>query len=120
MTEHKYMSFAETFDVPEGGDLELAEGLFEDDHTYCIAIPKNNKLGQEVGDGGSTSKGVKLEDHDHSNADSVFHKHGLGGHVTLPNQPLSVSKEKSMKSIVFLIAILIAIYAAWLSRDLNY
>lgn len=127
MTEHKYVSFAETFDVPEGADLELAEGMFEDDQIYCIVIPKNDKLGQEVGDGGSTSKGVKLEDHDHSKdnkVDSVFHKHGFGGHVTLPNQPslpFSVtSKEKSMKRIVFIIMILIALYAAWLNRDDNY
>lgn len=40
MTEHKYVSFEETFEVPNDAKLEDASGMFEDGQIYCIAIPK--------------------------------------------------------------------------------
>ncbi|KAK6128232.1 hypothetical protein DH2020_038036 [Rehmannia glutinosa] len=49
LTEHKYISFEETFEVPNNADLEEASGLFEDDgQIYCITIPKKQE-GQRIG-----------------------------------------------------------------------
>ncbi|CAA0826630.1 Unknown protein [Striga hermonthica] len=40
VSEHKYISFEETFEVPNNGDLDEASGSFEDNQIYCITIPK--------------------------------------------------------------------------------
>ncbi|KAH6758418.1 hypothetical protein C2S51_018653 [Perilla frutescens var. frutescens] len=40
VSEHKHMSFDETYDVPNDANLEDASGMFEDGQIYCVAIPK--------------------------------------------------------------------------------
>ena len=107
ITEHKYLSFEETFDVPDGANLELAEGIFEDEQIYCVTIPKSNKLGQQVS--GSDSKRVKFDDHDQNK----YKKNDLNER---PRPSSVIETQNSMKKIAFLIAILVAIYAAWLNR----
>ncbi|XP_051133334.1 uncharacterized protein LOC127252981 [Andrographis paniculata] len=47
ISEHKYISFEETFDVPKNGDLENASGVFENDQVYCITIPKKQQQQQQ-------------------------------------------------------------------------
>ncbi|KAH6781578.1 hypothetical protein C2S52_001646 [Perilla frutescens var. hirtella] len=111
MTDHKYLSFEETFDVPVDGDLEQAGGMFEDDQIYRVVIPKKKKyLGQ---------RNINEDDHGH---DSIFPKSGIGSPKTLPNKPSHplppplISVDNSIKKIAFFIAILITIYVAWLNR----
>ncbi|KAG6389977.1 hypothetical protein SASPL_151453 [Salvia splendens] len=114
ITENKYLSFEETFDVPDGAGLELAEGIFEDEQIYCVTIPKSNELGQRVGPGGSgsgsESKRVKFDDQDQNR----YKKNDLNERP----RPSSVieTQNSSMEKIAFLIAILVAIYVAWLNR----
>ncbi|XP_051133395.1 uncharacterized protein LOC127253028 [Andrographis paniculata] len=43
VSEHKYISFEETFDIPNDADLEEASGQFEDDQIYCVTIPKKKQ-----------------------------------------------------------------------------
>ncbi|XP_057791975.1 uncharacterized protein LOC131008890 [Salvia miltiorrhiza] len=117
ITEHKYVSFEETFDVADDADLEQAEGLFQDEQIYCVAIPKSNKLGQRNEDG------VKFDDRDHNKdkkSESMPNKYGVRTMPNDPSRPSSLIRtHKSMRKIVFLIAILVAIYAAWLNREPN-
>ncbi|XP_057791974.1 uncharacterized protein LOC131008889 [Salvia miltiorrhiza] len=40
VTEHKYISFEETFDIPTDAKLDDALGMFQDNQIYCVAIPK--------------------------------------------------------------------------------
>lgn len=105
VTQHKYLSFEETFDVPDDGNLEHAEGLFQDDQIYCVTIPKNKKLGQPADGGG----GVKWEHH------TKDYKKGHDESMC-PKPAGVISMHNSKNKIAFLIAILVAIYVAWLSR----
>lgn len=119
MTPHKYLSFEEAFDVPDDANLEHAEGLFQDDQIYCVTIPKSKKVGQtSKGDGG-----VKLEDHVGPKKDKKGHdeesicpKPGIGSHNEPPHPSPVISMHNSKNKITFVIAILFAIYVAWLSR----
>ncbi|XP_047944765.1 uncharacterized protein LOC125191295 [Salvia hispanica] len=40
VTEHKYVSFEETYEIPSDAKLDDAMGLFEDNQIYCVTIPK--------------------------------------------------------------------------------
>lgn len=47
VSEHKYMSFEETYDVPNDANLEDAHAMFEDGQIYCVTIPKLIKEQQQ-------------------------------------------------------------------------
>ncbi|KAL1553508.1 hypothetical protein AAHA92_14173 [Salvia divinorum] len=40
VSEHRYVSFEETYEIPSDAKLDDAMGLFEDNQIYCVAIPK--------------------------------------------------------------------------------
>lgn len=47
VSQHKYMSFEETYDVPSDANLEDAHAMFEDGQIYCVTIPKLTKEQQQ-------------------------------------------------------------------------
>ncbi|KAL8529637.1 hypothetical protein ACS0TY_006898 [Phlomoides rotata] len=125
ISEHKYMSFEETFDVPATAELEEAEGLFEDEQIYCITIPKKkdgHKSGHRIsmqkdGDNNNNNNNPKGKDlkfgpiHKYNTTDKQEGlSHIPADHQRIPKNPLKmIEGDKGKKSIVFSIALLIAL-----------
>lgn len=102
VSDHKYISFEETFDVPKNADIENADGLFEDNQIYCVTIPKING-GRRTGHA-ITIPNLDNNQNKHKPHEITEKPHGIG------NNPLQVIRgDKSRKKIGFFIAVLIAL-----------
>lgn len=111
VTENKYVTFDETFEVPKDAKLEDASGFFEDGQIYCVAIPK-----------------VKGQHHaltipkDHQNTSpkprnkkegASIHRYNEGDKVVRRGNPKdylkNVTGEPSNKKVAYFVAILLAL-----------
>ncbi|KAG8388668.1 hypothetical protein BUALT_Bualt02G0149300 [Buddleja alternifolia] len=122
VSDHKYINFEESFNVPKNGNIEDADGFFEEDQIYCITIPKTK---QQTGHAitimpnPSPMDNINPRTQDNSpkapqqdNKVGSFRKYGSAKQQEkAANNPLKViTADKSKKKIVFfIIAILIAL-----------
>ncbi|KAI3463993.1 hypothetical protein Pfo_020656 [Paulownia fortunei] len=138
VTAHKYISFEETFEVPNNADLEEASGLLEDDQIYCITIPKKQD-GQRIGHAITMPKEEKTPVLDSPKAQDnkigSFHKYESTkkpeeiSPPQPPPQPQRVTKnplnvitgdKSSKKKIAIFVAILTALLVVGKSFQLKF
>ncbi|KAL0364659.1 UNVERIFIED_CONTAM: hypothetical protein Sangu_0563500 [Sesamum angustifolium] len=75
VTEHKYITFEETFEVPNNADLEEANGMFEDGHIYCVTIPKKQQVQRNNAEHAITIANEENNPKPQGNKDGSFHKY---------------------------------------------
>ncbi|KAL7153338.1 hypothetical protein ABFS83_04G161200 [Erythranthe nasuta] len=127
VSEHKYVTFEETFDVPNNADLENADGIFEQDQIYCVTIPKTSKGGKITGhaiaiphelDNNNNNINTNLKPPDSIiTTGSIIHKRD-----NTKNNPLQVIRRDkySKKKIAFFVAVLIALFVVAVVLTLKF
>ncbi|XP_020551992.1 uncharacterized protein LOC110012471 [Sesamum indicum] len=119
VTEHKYITFEETFEVPKDADLEEASGMFEDNQIYCITIPKKQQVLTNV-DHAITIANEDNNTKPRDNKDVSFHKYestkkpdGLlpqqHGRISASNSLKIVTGNKSKQKLYFVFSVATAI-----------
>ncbi|KAK4427249.1 hypothetical protein Salat_1493800 [Sesamum alatum] len=96
VTEHKYITFEETFEVPNDADLEEASGMFEDGQIYCVTIPKKQQVEHAI-----TVANEENKPKPHGNKDGSFHKYDSTKkpEELLPQQRGRISASNSLKIV---------------------
>ncbi|KAL0421881.1 UNVERIFIED_CONTAM: hypothetical protein Slati_3211000 [Sesamum latifolium] len=115
VTGHKYITFEETFEVPNDADLEEASGMFKDGQIYCVTIPKKQQVQTNV-EHGITIAHDQNNPKPQGNKDGSFHKYettkrpdGLlpqqHGRISASNSLKIVTGDKSKQKLYFVFSI---------------